>query len=143
MASPVAVVTPTRAVDFASLPARVDGLSGTALVNVAADLDREMKSKPDPGASFFLLVSSKNPQQGVLVEVPSLKPAELASKPSANLSVSGPVKTFEDAHLRDYVANKVGVHLAAQGSQIQYIVADESLFSPTPTLSPSPGAEKR
>jgi hypothetical protein len=124
--------------NFSSLPDQVDHLAGTPLLSVAMDINREIKQPlPDEGASFFVLLSSTQPDHGVLVEVKNTKPADLQSRSSQPIEVSGPVKTLDDPHLKDYCASKLSLILSTRDGHLEYIQPSDVLFSPTPSPLPN------
>lgn len=125
------------------LPARVTDLQGTALVTMAPELEKSLGNKAPEKGGFFVLLNSADPQQGVLVLVPSINGEELGTKPSSKILVTGNVKSFPASALKKQILDQYHLSLTGSGDQAQYIVAEGELFpTPTPSASASPQASQ-
>ncbi|MCE7870213.1 hypothetical protein DYH09_07525 [bacterium CPR1] len=120
------------------IPRRVENLRGTALLGLdEADLPAEIKS---PDASFFVMLSPTQVDQGILVKAP-LSSEKLKQLDSAKLNVSGDVTTVDDPAMVARFKQKYGFQLkTSPEGKVQMIVHEGPLE--LPPASPEPAASE-
>ncbi len=134
-----------EAFKHATLPESVENLGGTA--NFAEIV--ELTTASGKGTTFVLL-SSSEPDKGVLVVTPD-KPEDVQKHNPGQIKVSGPVKELEAGNVT--ATTKSGANLANKAGKIQYIEAVSidwgtpaadatgAVPPPPPPPPPPPGGE--
>lgn len=105
-----------EAFNHATLPDTVENMSGTASFLEIVEL-----TTASGKGTTFLLLSSTDPQKGVLVVTAEGKPEDISKKPAGQIKVSGPVKEIEHGNVT--ATTKSGANLANKAGKIQYVEA--------------------
>lgn len=123
-----------------TLPARVNNMSGTALLAVASQLAGRIKAPGGKKANgFFLLLSPTNPSLGVVVRAGSgLTAKQLEGMQSKVVSVTGEVKTFADPTLAKWFETNFEVTVPTAGGKVQWI-DNQAKLNLQPAAPSTPG----
>lgn len=141
--SPAPTASPLPADQFQSttLPDHVTDLYGTALLSAAKELETMMRHpRPEePDGASFVLVSSTNPQLGVLVFAGANTTGDdVARRTGGPLRISGAVKVFEDPDLARKFKDRHKIVLCSRGNSLQYVVPSGPVWPPGSAVAPEP-----
>lgn len=128
-----------------ALPDRVENLSGTAFFNVSEELATRLGAAGEkaPGGidSFFVLLNSKNPTEGVLVRAGSSIPKGLIQQQdSRKLAVTGDVKRLEDPSVLTHVQERFEVSLARDAQGFPLWIDNEARLDLSDSAAATPAA---
>lgn len=104
------------------LGSRVEGLQGISLVAVADSLTEQLAKAGAPEGVYFIMLSKKIPDQGVIVKAPADYTIEdVKAQASGEISISGPVKFLKDDGLSEFAKERYEMNLANEMGGVIWI----------------------